>query len=94
MLKHYFTANIISVERRRSILLYAIGASTNRLICTLVSLAKVSEVSFRDIVDLAKTYFCPKLSPIAKREKDKVRERERERERDSNLIQDVRGKAR
>ena len=67
-LEHYFTANdIVSVEKRRSILLYAVGASTYRLIRTLVSPAKVSEVSFADIVDLAKTHFCPKPSPIVKR---------------------------
>ena len=64
-LEHYFTANdIVSVEKRRSILLYAVWASTYRLIRTLVSPAKVSEVSFADIVDLAKTHFCPKPSPI------------------------------
>ena len=62
--------------------LYAVGASSAsiyRLIHTLVSPAKVSEVSFADIVDLAKTHFCPKPSPIVKRFEFNTRMSERRR---------------
>ena len=46
-LEHYFTANdIASSEKRRAILLNAVGAATYRLIRTLVAPAKVSEISF------------------------------------------------
>ena len=66
-LEHYFSANdIASPAKRRGILLTAVGASTYRLIRTLVSPAKVSEVSFADIVDRAKAHFNPKPSPIVK----------------------------
>ena len=67
-LEHYFTANEIdSEEKRRAILLNAVGASTYRLIRTLVSPAKVTEVSFDEIVTKAKAHFNPKPSPIVKR---------------------------
>ena len=68
-LEHYFSANdIVSSEKRRAILLTAVGASTYRLIRTLVSPANLSEVSFADIVDRAKAHFNPKPSPIVKRD--------------------------
>ena len=67
-LEHYFSANdIASPAKRRAILLTAVGASTYRLIRTLVSPTQVSEVSFADIVDRAKAHFNPKPSPIVKR---------------------------
>jgi hypothetical protein len=67
-LEHYFTANdIASSEKRRTILLNAVGASTYRLIRTLVAPANLSEISFDDIVDRAKAHFNPKPSPIVKR---------------------------
>ena len=67
-LEHYFSANdIASPAKRRAILLTAVGASTYRLIRTLVSPTQVSEVSFADIVDRAKAHFNPKPSAIVKR---------------------------
>ena len=67
-LQHYFTANdILAEDKRRAILLTAVGPSTYRLIRTLVAPAKVTEVSFDDIVAKAKAHFCPKPSPIVKR---------------------------
>ena len=64
-MEHYFTANdIASSEKRRAILLNAVGATTYRLIRTLVAPAKVSEISFDNIVDRARN---PKPSPIVKR---------------------------
>ena len=67
-LEHYFTANDIREEdKRRAILLNAVGASTYRLIRTLVSPDKVTDVSFEEIVEKAKTHFNPKPSQIVKR---------------------------
>ena len=64
-LEHYFSANdIASPEKRRTILLTTVGASTYSLISTLVSPAKVSEVLFADIIDRAKAHFNLKPSPI------------------------------
>ena len=45
----------------------AVGVSTYRLIRTLVSPDKVTDVSFADIVQKAKGHFNPKPSPIVKR---------------------------
>ena len=67
-LEHYFTANdIVAGDKQRAILLNAVGASTYRLIRTLVSPAKVTDVSFADIVEKARAHFNPKPSPIVKR---------------------------
>lgn len=67
-LTHYFEANdITSGDKRRAILLNAVGPRTYRLIKTLVSPAKVTEVSFEDIVEAARAHFSPKPSPIVKR---------------------------
>ena len=55
-LKHYFTANeIASEDKRRDILLNAVGASTYRLIRTLVTPAKLTEISYEDIVKKAES---------------------------------------
>ena len=67
-LQHYFTANDIdSEDKRRAILLNAVGSSTYRLIRTLVSPDKVTDVSFTNIVGKAKAHFNPKPSPFVKR---------------------------
>lgn len=67
-LEHYYTANDIdSVEKRRAILFNAVGASTYRLIRTLVSPSKVTDLSFADIVERARAPFNPKPSLIVKR---------------------------
>ena len=67
-LQHYFTANdILAEDKRRAILLTVVGASTYQLIRTLVTPAKVTEISFKDLVAKAHEHFCPKPSPIVKR---------------------------
>ena len=43
------------------------GEERNRLIKTLVSPAKVTDISFDDIVGVARVNFNPKPSPIVKR---------------------------
>ena len=67
-LVHYFLANdITGEEKRRAILLNAVGASTYRLLKTLASPKKVDELTFEELVRLAKVHFNPKPSPIVKR---------------------------
>ena len=67
-LSHYFEANdITSASKKRAILLNAVGPSTYRIIKTLVSPAKVTDVSFQDLVDKATAHFCPRPSIIIKR---------------------------
>ena len=67
-LVHYFVANDIEAEeKRRAILLTAIGPGTYRLIKTLASPKKLEEFTFKELVELAATHFNPKPSPIVKR---------------------------
>ena len=67
-LSHYFVANdIVSEDKKKAILLNAVRPSTYRLIRTLASPSKVTDLSFEDIVDKARAHFCPKPSPIVKR---------------------------
>ena len=62
-LEHYFTANdIASDDKRRAILLTIVGASTYRLIRTLVSPSKVTDFTFQQIVEKAKEQFSPSLA--------------------------------
>ena len=62
-LQHYFTANdIVSDEKRKVILLNAVGPSTYRLIRTLVSPSKVTDFTFKQIVEKAQAHFSPKPS--------------------------------
>ena len=58
-LEHYFTANEINSEKQRAILLNAVDTSAYCLIRTLVSPAKVREVSLDEIVMKAKAHFTP-----------------------------------
>ena len=67
-LVHYFTANDIKGEdKRRAILLNAVGPATYRLIKTLASPKKVTELAFEEIVKRTTAHFNPKPSPIVKR---------------------------
>ena len=67
-LVHYFVANDIMVEeKRRAILLTAVGPGTYRLLKTLASPKKLEEFTFKELVELAATHFNPKPSPIVKR---------------------------
>ena len=89
-LEHYFTANDIdSEDKRRAILLNAAGASTYRLIRTLVSPDKVTDVSFANIVGKAKAHFNPKPSPIVKRYEFNTR-RQGENETISTYVAELR----
>jgi hypothetical protein len=50
-LEHYFTANdITSEDKRRAILLNGVGPAIYRLIKTLASPAKVTDLTFEEIV--------------------------------------------
>ena len=69
-LGHYFIANDIHVtgeEKRRAILLNAVGASMYRLRKTLASPSSLTDLSVEEIVARAKAHFNPKPSPIVKR---------------------------
>ena len=67
-LVHYFVANDIAGEdKRRAILLYAVGPSTYRLLKTLASPKRLDELKFSELVELATAHFNPKPSPIVKR---------------------------
>ena len=80
MLKHYFTTNdIISVVKRRLILLSAVGASTYRLIRMLTVFGSKS---IRGIVHRhsgpSKDAFLPEATTDSQARERKERERERE----------------
>ena len=65
ILTDYLLVNYIEAgEKRRVILLNAVGASTRRLIKTLMSPAKVTDLSFDDIMETARKHYSPKLSLI------------------------------
>ena len=67
-LGHYFIANDIKgEEKRRAILLNAVGASTYRLLKTLASPSNLTDLSVEEIVARAKAHFNTKPSPIVKR---------------------------
>ena len=64
-LEHYFTANdIVEGEKQSAILLNAVGASTYRLVRSLVSPSKVTDT---ELVEKAQVHFNPKPSAIVKR---------------------------
>ena len=76
-IEHYFTANdITSGAKRRAILLNAVGPATYRLLKTLVSPAKITELTFEEIVERAAKHFNPKPSPIVKRYEFNTRRQE------------------
>ena len=62
---HYFIANdIASEEKKRAILLTAVGPGTYRLLKTLASPKKLGELDVAELVDLAsKHYIQPKTVP-------------------------------
>ena len=66
-LSHYFDANeITAAGKKRAILLNAVGPRTYRLIKTLASPAKVTELLYDELVEKASAHFCPQPSPIIK----------------------------
>ena len=67
-LGYYFVANAIDDgDKQRAILLTSAGASTYRLVKSLVLPQKVTEFTFQELVEKVKTHFNPKPSPIMKR---------------------------
>jgi len=66
-LEHYFTANDITNDvKKRAILLNGVGPGTYRLIKTLASPMKVTDLTFLEKVTQATKHFNPKPSPIVK----------------------------
>lgn len=64
-LHHYFTANVITGEdKRRAILLTAVGPVTYKLFKTLASPTPVTDLTFEQLVEKAKLHFNLKPSPI------------------------------
>ena len=64
-LQQYFVANgVAAAEKQRAILLSACGASTYRLIRSLVAPAKPTDRSFGELVELVRTHHNPKPSAI------------------------------
>ena len=67
-LGYYFVANAIDDgDKQRAILLTSAGASTYRLVKSLVLPQKVTEFTFQELVEKVKTHFNPKPLPIMKR---------------------------
>lgn len=67
-LEHYFTANdIVIAAKRRAILLNVVGPATYRLLKTLASPDRVTDLTFERLVQLATSHYNPKPSPIVKR---------------------------
>lgn len=76
-LEHYFTANDITNDvKKRAILLNGVGPGTYRLIKTLASPMKVTDLTFLEIVTRATKHFNPKPSPIVKRYEFNTRRQE------------------
>ena len=64
-LSYYFVANgIDDADKKRAILLSACGASTYKLLKTLVAPAELTTTSFAELVQLAKEHYTPKPSVI------------------------------
>ena len=64
-LGHYFVANKIdNVERKRAVLLTVIGATTYKLLRSLVAPQKPGEKSYEELIAALTTHFSPTPSPI------------------------------
>ena len=73
-LVHYFMLNDITGEDKlRAILLNGVGPATYRLIKTLASPVKVTELSFEEIVARTTAHLNPKPSPTVKRYEFNIR---------------------
>ena len=67
-LQQYFTANdVIAAEKQRAILLSAVGASTYRLIRSLLAPAKPTDHPFKEIVAAVQAHHQPPPSMIVER---------------------------
>ena len=65
---HYYVENdIVSEDKKRAILPTVLGPETYRLLKLLVSLRKLKELQFTELVDLATKPFNPQAIPIIKR---------------------------
>ena len=73
----YFIANDVTSEaKKRAILLSACGASTFKLIRSLVDTGKLNSTSYKDLVELVKNHYDPKPSVTVQRHKFNTRIRE------------------
>ena len=67
-LEHYFVANEVqSPERKRAILLSVMGPSCYKLLRNLVAPAKLTDKTYKELVDALKDHHEPKLSEIVQR---------------------------
>ena len=74
--QHYFTANDVTVEeKKRSILLSNCGATTYKLIRSLVDADRLNRTSYKDLVKLVQEYYAPAPSVIVQRFKFNTRVR-------------------
>lgn len=66
----YFVANdVTSDAKKRAILLSACGASTFKLIRSLVETGKLNSTPYKDLVELVKNHYDPKPSVTVQRHK-------------------------
>ena len=64
-LGYFFDANgIESVEKKRTVLLTLIGATTYKLLCSLVAPSKPSEKTYQELIQALTAHFSPTPSPI------------------------------
>ena len=75
-LPFYFIANDVeSEEKKRSILLAACGASTYKLIRSLVEPDKLNSTPYKDLVEIVKRHYDPTPSSIVQHHKFNTRVR-------------------
>ena len=80
-LQEYFTVMTLMQPKQRAILLSSRGAEAYQLICNLVVLHKPVDKSFKHLVDLVRTNYCPPPSVIAQRLPLTIRCNAREKQR-------------
>lgn len=67
IIEHFFTANYIEDDKKKSILLSVVGAQTYSLMRNLLSPIKPGDRTFAQLVTLLKNHFNPKPSEIVQR---------------------------
>ena len=76
-LSHYFTANgITDAARKKAILLTVVGPATYKQLRSLVSLAKVDDKTYQQLVEAFQNFHSPKPSKIVQRYKFNSRYRQ------------------
>ena len=66
-LEHFFTANDVGQDKRKSVLLSVCGAKAYKLMCNLLAPSKPGEKTFTELVTLLKNHYNPVPSEIAQR---------------------------